>query len=86
MTMSDRTSSEAKGMATLVESEVQQRAQFALRSSPIHALRDIQVERNGERLILSGMVASFYLKQLAQEALRGITPGMRLMNEIVVDA
>jgi hypothetical protein len=73
-------------MATVLECEVQQRAQFTLRNSPIHALRDIQVERVGERLVLSGVVSTFYLKQLAQEALRGMTQGLRLSNEIAVDA
>jgi hypothetical protein len=73
-------------MATLVECEVQRRAQSTLRNSPIHALREIRVEREGERLVLSGFVATFYLKQLAQEALRGLTSGLRLVNEISVDA
>lgn len=73
-------------MATLVECEVQRRAQSALRNSPIHALREIQVEREGERLVLSGMVSTFYHKQLAQEALRGMTSDLRLTNEICVDA
>lgn len=82
-------------MSTLVECDVQQRdvqqcevqrrAQFTLRNSPIHALRDIQVEREGERLILSGIVTTFYHKQLAQEALRGMAPGLRLINDICVD-
>ncbi len=72
-------------MATVLECEVQRRAQFALRSSPIHALREIQVEREGERLILSGTVETFYHKQLAQEALRGMAPGLRLINEVIVD-
>jgi hypothetical protein len=73
-------------MATLVECEVQRRAQSVLRNSPIHALRDILVEREGELLVLSGMVSTFYHKQLAQEALRGLTSGLRLTNEINVDA
>lgn len=72
-------------MATVLECEVQRRAQTALRSSPIHALRELQVEREGERLILSGTVTTFYHKQLAQEALRGMTPGLRLINEILVE-
>lgn len=74
------------GMATLVECEFQRRAQTTLRSSPIHALREIRVEREGERLVLSGSVATFYLKQLAQEAIRGLAPGLRLVNEIYVEA
>jgi hypothetical protein len=72
-------------MATIMECELQRRAQSALRNSPIQALRDIRVERDGEMLILSGMVETFYLKQLAQEALRGLTPGLHLVNEIFVN-
>lgn len=73
-------------MATMLECEVQRRAQLALRNSPIHALREIRVDREGERLVLSGQVSSFYLKQLAQEAIRGMAPGLRLSNEIAVEA
>lgn len=62
------------------------RARLALRQSPIYELRDIQVEQNGETIILSGVVSSFYHKQLAQEAVRSILADhqLNLVNRIEV--
>ncbi len=61
-----------------------QRAQSALVSSPIQALRDVNVERNGGSLVLSGCVCSFYHKQLAQEIVRGVCHDVELVNSIDV--
>lgn len=60
------------------------RAQTALTTSPIQALRDVQVERNGGSLVLSGCVSSFYHKQLAQEIVRGVCQDVELINSIDV--
>lgn len=60
-------------------------AQSALTSSPIHALRELQVEREGEMLLISGRVSSYYYKQLAQEVVRSVCDGLQLVNEINVD-
>jgi hypothetical protein len=62
-----------------------QRAQKALTSSPIHALRDLHVEQAGDSLVLSGRVGSFYHKQLAQEVVRSACHEVELMNFIDVD-
>ena len=64
--------------------EVELLAQSALTSSPICALRELQVEQLEESLLISGRVDSFYHKQLAQEVVRGVADGMRLVNLIDV--
>lgn len=64
--------------------EVAQRAQAALSSSPVYALRDIRIEEDGGQLRLEGEVASFYHKQLAQEAVRAVARQAQLVNTISV--
>jgi osmotically-inducible protein OsmY len=54
---------------------LRRRAQEALRSSPIYELRDLRVEQQNGRFILSGTVSSFYYKQLAQELVRARCKG-----------
>ena len=56
--------------------EVIKRAQTALCSSPIFALRDLHVEEAGDAILLSGRVRSFYQKQLAQELVLGVVDGV----------
>lgn len=60
------------------------RAQEALTSSPIYALRELRIERSGETLLLQGRVATFYQKQLAQEAVRAVAQGIQVENLIDV--
>jgi BON domain-containing protein len=69
--------------ATKVE-DVQPRAQTALRASPIFALRDLRVEQTGDALLISGLVSSFYHKQLAQEVVRAVAEGVEVINSIHV--
>ncbi len=59
-------------------------AQSVLAKSPIHALRDVQVQRQGDSLILSGCVDSFYHKQLAQELVRMIAADIQVINDLDV--
>ena len=66
-------------------SRVEDRAQRALASSPIFALRDLKVEREGEILWIHGRVSSFYHKQLAQEAIRALAEDLQVVNSIDVD-
>lgn len=54
----------------LLSGDLELRARLALQNSPIYELRDIEVEQRGQAIILSGLVSSFYHKQLAQEAVR----------------
>ncbi len=62
----------------------QVRADQALRQSPIPALRKLLVEETEDEVVLSGSVASYYLKQLAQETLMPILGPRRLSNRVSV--
>jgi hypothetical protein len=61
-----------------------QQARTALAASPIFALRELDVDVVGERLLLSGRVHCFYHKQLAQEIVRNAVEGVRVINAISV--
>ena len=56
----------------------------ALLHSPIPALRRLQVEESEQVLVLSGSVASYYLKQLAQETILPYLERRNLLNQITV--
>jgi len=71
-------------MAEMEAIELHQRAQDALEASPIRVLRDVRVDREGQTLVLSGRVESFYLKQLAQEVVRTVASSCELVNSIDV--
>ena len=60
------------------------RAQEALAGSPVYALRELQVEQDGTTLLISGLVASYYHKQLAQEVVRHAAEGVEVVNSIHV--
>ena len=57
----------------------------ALTDSPIYDLRDIMIEEYGQNIVLSGHVESFYHKQMAQELIRHLVGGTRVMNSIHVE-
>jgi hypothetical protein len=56
----------------------------ALRRNPIPALRVLDIEETDEEVILSGSVSSYYLKQLAQEAVLPLMGGRHLLNRVTV--
>ena len=68
----------------LMASDVRTQAQSALAESPIAALHDLQVDDDGDRLVISGRVHSFYHKQLAQEVVRSIAPDVLVVNRVDV--
>ena len=55
-----------------------------LAASPMPELRRLSVEADDEVIVLSGRVSSFYLKQMAQEAVKPAVAGRRLVNRIEV--
>ncbi|HEX3997340.1 MAG TPA: BON domain-containing protein [Pirellulales bacterium] len=65
-------------------SDLRTAAQAALTDGPIAALRGVRVEQAGNSLLLSGMVTSFYHKQLAQEQVRLAVGDVEIVNSIVV--
>jgi len=56
----------------------------ALRQSPFPALRKLSVRETDEAVIIHGRVASYYLKQLAQETVMTVLSNRELHNEVVV--
>ncbi|OHB84821.1 MAG: hypothetical protein A2V98_20830 [Planctomycetes bacterium RBG_16_64_12] len=64
--------------------DVQPRAQTALATSPIHELRDLEVEQQNGTLVIRGAVSSFYHKQLAQEVVRAVCREIELVNSVRV--
>jgi hypothetical protein len=66
--------------------EISERAQRALASSPIHALRDLRVQYLDSSLLIFGSVSTYYHKQLAQEAVRAVAEEFefKVINTIVV--
>ena len=61
------------------------RARDALRCASFHELRDLEVERAGASLVISGRVKTFYHKQMAQEAIRAVCNEIELKNAVDVD-
>lgn len=59
-------------------------ARLRLRSSPYRALRAISCDCSHGVLLLSGRLASFYYKQLAQEAVARVDGVSAVVNRIEV--
>ena len=55
-----------------------------LSSSPMPELRRLEVYADEDEVILVGRVSSYYLKQLAQECVRGAVHGRTLRNRVEV--
>jgi hypothetical protein len=68
------------------ERVVEERAKKALTASPVFALRELTVQLSGEQLRISGTVSSWYHKQLAQEAVRIVATGLRVVNSVQVES
>jgi hypothetical protein len=60
------------------------RAALALDRSPIPALRKLSLEESEAAIVISGRVTSYYLKQLAQEAVMPVLDGRELHNRVAV--
>lgn len=56
-----------------------------LADSSVAELRFLRVDHQDNEIRLNGRVRSFYHKQLAQETVRPIAQGSRLVNEVKVD-
>jgi hypothetical protein len=69
---------------TEISTAPSEQAALALRQSSIPALRRLVVQGNEAELVLSGRVPSYYIKQLAQEAILPYLSGRQLINRVVV--
>ena len=68
-----------------VHESIEPLAVLALQQSPISALHNLDVTTEGDLIILSGKVGSYYYKQLAQEVVRTVARGVVVVNSIQVD-
>ena len=59
-------------------------ASQALRRSPLPALRKLSLEETDDVVVINGRVSSYYLKQLAQEAVMPALGGRELRNRVAV--
>jgi hypothetical protein len=59
-------------------------AALALRLSPIPALRQLTLEETDTAVVIQGSLPSYYLKQLAQEAVMPALHGRSLLNRVEV--
>jgi len=55
-----------------------------LRKSVYAELRRLEAIENEDEVILTGVVRSYYMKQMAQETIRPILAGRRLLNRVIV--
>ncbi len=55
-----------------------------LRQSQLPDLRRLQVEESEFEVVITGVVSSYYLKQLAQETIRTAVGPRSLRNRVVV--
>ncbi len=60
------------------------RASDALDHSPLAALRKLTIQETESSVMILGRVSSYYLKQLAQEAVRPALGGRALLNRVTV--
>lgn len=60
------------------------RTSQALGRSPLPALRKLQLEETDGVVVIIGRVSSYYLKQLAQEAVMPALDGRELRNRVAV--
>ena len=71
-------------MEVIKQMSLVERAQEALSSSPLFALRRLSVRPNDNSVCISGRVATFYQKQQAQETVRSAVDGMLVVNDVEV--
>ena len=55
-----------------------------LTASPLPQLRRLVVTTTDHEVVITGRVTSYYMKQLAQEALRPAVGSRRLLNQVEV--
>lgn len=68
--------------ALLLQAEVE----AALLATRHRSLREIRVSVQGQLIVLSGHVSSYYLKQLALIAARSVAGGYEIRNDVIVSS
>lgn len=64
--------------------DVVSQAKKLLDDSPFPELHAVDVDQEGEKVRLRGEVATYFLKQVAQETVRSATRGLEVENELLV--
>ncbi|MBY0458985.1 MAG: BON domain-containing protein [Gemmataceae bacterium] len=65
-------------------SELTSELASTLTSSPLGQLRRLVVTESDHEVVLTGVVSSYYLKQMAQETIRNAVGGRTLVNKVSV--
>jgi osmotically-inducible protein OsmY len=68
----------------MMEIEINHRVSTALERNPYLSRRNLRFENNQGRVILRGVVDSYYQKQMAQEALRHVEGVHEISNQLEV--
>lgn len=68
----------------LVTEELEKKIRAAINANPYLAGRQLRFEAADGRIVLRGVVASWFQKQMAQEALRDVAGTAEINNELVV--
>lgn len=55
-----------------------------LRDCPVNDLRRLEVIETDLEVVITGIVTSYYLKQMAQETVRPAAAGRRVRNKVLV--
>ncbi len=55
-----------------------------LENSPLPQLRRLHVDVREHEVIITGQVSSYYMRQLAQDAIRSWVGGRRIINRVEV--
>jgi hypothetical protein len=60
------------------------RAATLLRDCSVNDLRRLEVLESQSEIVITGIVTSYYLKQMAQETIRPALNGRKLRNRVLV--
>ncbi|MFK8114191.1 MAG: BON domain-containing protein [Rubripirellula sp.] len=80
MDRDDRSPHEAGSQNTALQQAVADR----LEDCGHFLLRNVNVEVDNQRVVLTGTVPSYYMKQMAQETARKVCPNRQLTNDLNV--
>jgi osmotically-inducible protein OsmY len=67
-----------------ISANLDERIDQAITKNPHRAGRKLRFETEGSRVVLNGTVASFFQKQMAQEALRRVDGVKEIENQLEV--
>ncbi len=68
-----------------LEQSLQDRVDVAIQENPYLCGHDLQLETSAGRVVLEGVVDSFYQKQMAQEAIRRVDGVREIENHLQVE-